>query len=478
MIFMKRMKRIFASVLTLTMIMTGVMLQTSFADTSADNGPQGAYIYLHDPDVPYQYRSPHRYSYKEFGVEHNYYAPAIYRLLSGAGGNVLSLGYCCDLQTAAQPEDNVNYYYRRVNLEDAGYYSAKNARQIRRVLSEGFWVEPEDADNPQTDLSALIQNVESRSGGEIDIDGLTSAEAMSATQAAVWYYSNANDEVTDFTPYTRTLHAAMGGNATAVMDKTTVDAAGPTDMSVVVKDADTEKRINAVYDYLTRADAEGKAPETVIWDFEDEGYYVSAQKGADGVSFEVTAKFKMTGAQDGKDDLALTVAPVMKEDADAGSIAPFTKKLSGLDDENGIYTIEFKGISREQLESLENLEFVIDGTQEVEHDAYFYESQKDENGSYLAQCFVGLASGTTAVHREWTLELSTAENLLELIKYDEDSVVTEADPDKIEDGQFVKYASSDAAATGDNASPVLWSMIMLLSAIAFCAATLFRLKRR
>lgn len=270
----------------------------------------------------------------------------------------------------------------------------------------------------------------------------------------------------------------MGGNATAVMDKTTVDAAGPTDMSVVVKDADTEKRINAVYDYLTRADAEGKAPETVIWDFEDEGYYVSAQKGADGVSFEVTAKFKMTGAQDGKDDLALTVAPVMKEDADAGSIAPFTKKLSGLDDENGIYTIEFKGISREQLESLENLEFVIDGTQEVEHDAYFYESQKDENGSYLAQCFVGLASGTTAVHREWTLELSTAENLLELIKYDEDSVVTEADPDKIEDGQFVKYASSDAAATGDNASPVLWSMIMLLSAIAFCAATLFRLKRR
>ena len=430
--------------------MTCGMVQTSFADTS-DNGE---YVYLHDPAVPYQYRSPHRYAYVENGAKHEYYASAIYRLLSGENNSVLNLGYCCDLQTSAQPEDNVDYYYRRVNLEDASYYSAAEARQIRRVLTEGFWINSEDVDNPEVDLTSLKERVKEHTGE--DVSTLTNAEAMSATQAAVWHYSNANDEVTDFNVYIGSLSAVLSGNSSTVKDKKTVNATEYTEGSTAIFREDTNKNINAVFKYLIRSDAEGVEPSGAIWDFENDGYYVTAKESRNGVSYDITASFKMTGDKDGTSGLNLKVTPVMKNEG-TEAVAPVKKTLSELTENDGVYSVKFEDVSAEQVNNISKLKFEIYGVQEVANDAYFYESKKDSSGKYLAQCFVGLSSGETKVHREWELNLSSVENSLELIKYDKDSAVkaeTEEEKDallkkgmiEVEDGTFAAYAFPVAGA--------------------------------
>lgn len=88
--------------------------------------------------------------------------------------------YCGDIHvTAVQGTD-----YRRLNLEDSSY-SANSAGKIRAILQEGFYIIPikgeSDAEH-EARVNAKTAELAAASGAE----GLTTGEAIAATQAAIW----------------------------------------------------------------------------------------------------------------------------------------------------------------------------------------------------------------------------------------------------------------------------------------------------
>lgn len=88
--------------------------------------------------------------------------------------------YCGDIHvTAVQGTD-----YRRLNLEDSSF-SASSAGRIRAILQEGFYIIPisgESEDDHAARVAAKTADLAAASGA----DGLTTGEAIAATQAAIW----------------------------------------------------------------------------------------------------------------------------------------------------------------------------------------------------------------------------------------------------------------------------------------------------
>ena len=194
-------------ILILCMALMAGMTQLAFAGTGdAETG----YVYQHDVKKWYQNRSPHRYSHVEKGVPHDGYAAATYRLLSGENNSTVNVTYCCDLLTSVEP----GAYYKRVNLEEAGYYSAAAAKHIRAILKKGYWSEGAGKTRSITEL-------ERASGAR----GLTNAEALLATQEAIWHYANSSEKggarITK--NYSYTYPANSGDHVNKIADMTTVN---------------------------------------------------------------------------------------------------------------------------------------------------------------------------------------------------------------------------------------------------------------
>ncbi len=88
--------------------------------------------------------------------------------------------YCVDINVTAVPGAD----YRRLNLEDSSY-SKNAAGKVRAILQEGFYIIPisgeSDADH-QARVNAKTAALAKAAG----VEGLTTGEAIAATQAAIW----------------------------------------------------------------------------------------------------------------------------------------------------------------------------------------------------------------------------------------------------------------------------------------------------
>ncbi len=141
-------------------------------------------------------------------------------------------GYCCDLDTPT----NDGFYYVIANLEDSDYYGSEESEaHIRSIVMNGYWgttgIPAEDGTyafgslellkqkliayldvNPDlnTELTAPVldrnnkyQPVTDPEGNIVTatktmkemVEGLTSGEALLATQAAIWTYANGSYDV-------------------------------------------------------------------------------------------------------------------------------------------------------------------------------------------------------------------------------------------------------------------------------------------
>ena len=122
--------------------------------------------------------------------------------------------YCMDASTGASPD--INKWYNIRNLEDAieseenpdGYLTEEEAGKIRAIATNGYWG-TEDGRGSVDSLKEILKATYgeddvikvrypgSNTAYEYDIfeliDGLTEAEALAATQAAIWTYANNGD---------------------------------------------------------------------------------------------------------------------------------------------------------------------------------------------------------------------------------------------------------------------------------------------
>jgi len=326
--------------------------------------------------------------------------------------------YCIDLVTGADKND----WYGITNLEDSDYYPSEETEDhVRAVVINGYWGSKEGTGsitNVRETLAKALENGElpeevsisyypGNDGGEVNsgkervtvtfktadiIGGITEGEAMNATQAAIWSYSNGCPEMlpeNDDFILVNVIYGEVGvGNGytpegAARMDifyKYLMGLEGMKPETTVINDKTNVKDISLTVGGL----AEGRAEN------EDE------DKNNDVYNADIN--FKLAFVPDEKDDL---LVQIKYTDLDGNEIT-VVKRLAGKNsegreydsiypDENGNYVIEDLVLS-------ENKEFGFDlrleGTQYLRHGVYLYTPY---GGRSETQSMVGLGEGTRSV---------------------------------------------------------------------------------
>ena len=346
---MKRTKRIWA--LMLTLLMTLCLLPGAAM-------AEGEEYYWHSKSTEentktYYQRSVHR-------ICEGGFIPAIYNIVDSAGKqyNV----YCCDYEVNILTTGD-KIAYRRLTLENSGYYDEEAAKKIRAIVLNSY---------PVLSLNAMRENM--RNAGYDLNDSVSEEQLLSGTQRAIWQCSN-KSEVENQKVY-RYSHRITDGYSDVI--KVPEDTYKE---SNEYYDKNINENVQKVYDYLMSMSLNGReAPTGAIVLNSVEAAPLSA--GTSG-AVDVLLRFELKNDRHGgitlneKDDLTL---------AANNQIFPCSEwKNEG----NGTYSVMLQGVT-----AGENIDVTISGEQYLARDAYFYEPVSGRNA---AQCFVGVAEGMTPV---------------------------------------------------------------------------------
>lgn len=346
---MKRTKRIWA--LMLTLLMTLCLLPgAAFAE--------GEEYYWHSKSTEentktYYQRSVHR-------ICEGGFIPAIYNIVDSAGKqyNV----YCCDYEVNILTTGD-KIAYRRLTLENSGYYDEEAAKKIRAIVLNSY---------PVLSLNAMRENM--RNAGYDLNDSVSEEQLLSGTQRAIWQCSN-KSEVENQKVYRYSHRITDGYSDVIIVPEDTYKESNE------YYDKNINENVQKVYDYLMSMSLNGReAPTGAIVLNSVEAAPLSA--GTSG-AVDVLLRFELKNDRHGgitlneKDDLTL---------AANNQIFPCSEwKNEG----NGTYSVMLQGVT-----AGENIDVTISGEQYLARDAYFYEPVSGRNA---AQCFVGVAEGMTPV---------------------------------------------------------------------------------
>ena len=367
---MKRTKRIWAAALIMALCLLN---GAAFAEGEH-------YCYLHRrstvyPDYyTYYQRSIHRSldMSPAFGAGGGNILPAVYLLYEGESKDNPTKVYCCDAATSVLPDYADKIQYRRLTLENAGYYSAKNAEKIRAItkISYPFVTKDEMAATLRTNNVSIS-------------DDITEDELLTAVQNAIWHFANEEDNVIA-NPYSGTWYYKWNESDTAYYDTASNKYSGYSTLQSI----DTVKtNITNVYNYLIKIDPENAQDGGIVLNSVEATPLSAGTSGAVDVLLRFELKNDRHGGitLDEKDVLTLTAN---------NQIFPCSEwKNEG----NGTYSVMIQGVK-----AGENIDLTISGKQYLAEDAYFYEPV---NGRTAAQCFVGVAEGSTPVFAEGSFRI-------------------------------------------------------------------------
>ena len=356
---MKRTKRIWALILallaTLCLLPGAAMAEGEYCYWHKDSSQHSGYY-------TYYQRSIHRSFDRAFGWN---ILPAVYLLYEGESTDNPTKVYCCDAATSVLPDEADKIQYRRLTLENAGYYSADNAKKIRAItkISYPFVTKDEMAATLRTNNVSIS-------------DDITEDELLTAVQNAIWHFANEEDNVIE-NYYSGTWYHAWNTGDTEHYDAGSDQYKGCTSLQVV---ENVKSNIDSVYNYLINITPEPASPGGIVLNG------VTAHPLSTGTSgtVDVLLKFKLENDEHGsitlKGENRLTLS------ANGESFPCKEWKNEG----DGVYSVILKGVNTEA----DKINVTISGEQYLAEDAYFYEPV---NGRNAAQCFVGVAEGSTPV---------------------------------------------------------------------------------
>lgn len=346
---MKRTKRIWA--LMLTLLMTLCLLPGAAM-------AEGEEYYWHSKSTEentktYYQRSVHR-------ICEGGYIPAIYNIVDGGGEqhNV----YCCDYEVnILKTGDKIAY--RRLTLENSGYYDEEAAKKIRAIVLNSY---------PVLSLNAMRENM--RNAGYDLNDSVSEEQLLSGTQRAIWQYSN-SDSVNNQAAYNFSLKIKDGYADVIKAPEGKYKESGRQYYNEI------NENVQKVYNYLMNLNGKEASPGGIVLNSVEA---TPLSTGAGG-TVDVLLKFKLENDKHGgisitlneKDDLTLTANNQIFHCSEW--------KNEG----NGEYSVTLQGVT-----AGENIDVTISGKQYLDEDAYFYEPV---GGKDAAQCFVGVAEGMTPV---------------------------------------------------------------------------------
>lgn len=344
---MKRTKRIWALMLTLLMTLC---LQNGAAFA------EGEEYYWHSKSTEentktYYQRSVHR-------ICEGGFIPAIYNIVDGAGKQYDV--YCCDFETGILASGE-RIAYRRLTLENSGYYPPEAASKIRAIAFNSYPVLSLEEMKTRMDKAGYTLN-----------ESVSEEQLLSGAQRAIWQYSN-NGPVKEQAVYKYSLRIKDGYADVIKPPEGKYKESGRQYYNEI------NENVQKVYNYLMSLNGKEASPGGIVLNSVEA---TPLSTGAGG-TVDVLLKFKLKNDRHGgitldeKDVLTLTAN---------NQIFPCSEwKNEG----NGTYSVMLQGVT-----AGENIDVTISGEQYLARDAYFYEPV---SGRHAAQCFVGVAEGSTPV---------------------------------------------------------------------------------
>ena len=344
---MKRTKRIWA--LMLTLLMTLCLLNgAAFAE--------GEEYYWHSKSTEentktYYQRSVHR-------ICEGGFIPAIYNIVDGAGKQYDV--YCCDFETGILASGE-RIAYRRLTLENSGYYPPEAARKIRAIAFNSYPVLSLEEMKTRMDKAGYTLN-----------GSVSEEQLLSGAQRAIWQYSN-SDSVNNQAAYNFSLKIKDGYADVIKPPEGKYKESGRQYYNEI------NENVQNVYDYLMSLNGKEASPGGIVLN----GVQAAPLSAGTSGAVDVLLRFELKNDRHGgitldeKDVLTLTAN---------NQIFPCSEwKNEG----NGTYSVMLQGVT-----AGENIDVAISGEQYLARDAYFYEPV---SGRHAAQCFVGVAEGSTPV---------------------------------------------------------------------------------
>lgn len=344
---MKRTKRIWA--LMLALLATLCLLPgAAFAE--------GEEYYWHSKSTEentktYYQRSVHR-------ICEGGFIPAIYNIVDGAGKQYDV--YCCDFETGILASGE-RIAYRRLTLENSGYYPPEAASKIRAIALNSY---------PVLTLEEMKARM-SATGYTLN-EGVSEEQLLSGTQRAIWQCSN-NGPVKEQAVYKYSLRITDGYADVIKAPEGKYEESGGKCYNEI------NENVQKVYNYLMSLNGKEASPGGIVLN----GVTAAPLSTGTSGTADVLLKFKLENDRHGgitlseKDDLTL---------AANGKTFP---SREWRDEGNGEYSVTLQGVT-----AGENIDVTISGEQYLARDAYFYEPV---SGRHAAQCFVGVAEGSTPV---------------------------------------------------------------------------------
>ena len=342
---MKRTKRIWASALIMALCLLN---GAAFAE--------GEEYYWHSKSTEentktYYQRSVHR-------ICEGGYIPAIYNIVDGGGEqhNV----YCCDYEVnILKTGDKIAY--RRLTLENSGYYDEEAAKKIRAISFNSYPVLSLEEMKTRMDKAGYTLN-----------ESVSEEQLLSGAQRAIWQYSN-SDSVNNQAAYNFSLKIKDGYADVIKAPEGKYKESNGQHYNEI------NENVQKVYDYLMSLNGKEASPGGIVLN----GVQAAPLSAGTSGAVDVLLRFELKNDRHGgitldeKDVLTLTAN---------NQIFPCSEwKNEG----NGTYSVMLQGVT-----AGENIDVTISGEQYLARDAYFYEPV---SGRHAAQCFVGVAEGSTPV---------------------------------------------------------------------------------
>ena len=342
---MKRTKRIWAAALIMALCL---LSGAAFAE--------GEEYYWHSKSTEentktYYQRSVHR-------ICEGGYIPAIYNIVDGAGKQYDV--YCCDFETGILASGE-RIAYRRLTLENSGYYPPEAASKIRAIALNSYPV-----------LTLEEMKARMSAAGYTLNEGVSEEQLLSGAQRAIWQYSN-NGPVKEQAVYKYSLRITDGYADVIKAPEEKYKESGREYYYEI------NENVQKVYNYLMSLNGKEASPGGIVLN----GVTAAPLSTGTSGTADVLLKFKLENDKHGgitlneKDDLTL---------AANGKTFP---SREWRDEGNGEYSVTLQGVT-----AGENIDVTISGEQYLARDAYFYEPVSGRNA---AQCFVGVAEGMTPV---------------------------------------------------------------------------------
>ena len=281
------------------------------------------------------------------------------------------VAYCCDVETPLAYTTD----YKRVNLEDSGYYGESAAQHIRAILQYSY---------PFVSVEEMKANLKAGGLSASFVDSLNRADMISAVQMAVWTYANAADGASGGLNYFASIDVTknQGSFFSALHDYTNemwewFPGAGATSY-----DARDGYRVNTLAYYLCNLPGV-KAPDNQIVISDIEITRAQMLPGSnDTYSLGMYIYLNHGGQPD--DDLKVIIT---SQSADGSVTEQIKQRINGrtkLD----MYVRANPG---------DTVTVEVEGTQTLARGVYFYEP---EGGRDVSQSLVGVGEGKTRVHAE------------------------------------------------------------------------------